>query len=110
MQVMDSWGFTYRTCMVWVKDKIGMGYYARQKHELLLIGSRGSLPVPEPQNRPQSVVEAPRTEHSRKPDTFYDIIETMYPEYNKIELFSRERRDQWDCWGNQAQHMILEET
>jgi MT-A70 len=42
LDVMNAWGFTYRTCMVWVKDKIGMGYYARQRHELLLIGKRGN--------------------------------------------------------------------
>ena len=52
LEVMAAWGFTYRTCMVWVKDRIGMGYYARQRHELLLIGKRGSLPVPEPSDRP----------------------------------------------------------
>ncbi len=43
MQVVEAWGFDYKTCMVWVKDKIGMGYYARQQHELLLIAKRGDI-------------------------------------------------------------------
>lgn len=102
MTVIAAWGFTYRTCMVWVKDKIGMGYYARQRHELLLVATRGSLPVPLPENRPDSVIAAPRLEHSAKPTEVYGIIEAMYPEYSRIELFSRCRREGWDSWGNEA--------
>lgn len=103
MQVVTSWGFVYRTCMVWVKDKIGMGYYARQQHELLLIAARGDLPVPEPANRPASVVTADRGEHSAKPPIFYELIERMYPEFPKRELFLRgEPRPGWSGWGNQA--------
>lgn len=102
MEVIDAWGFDYRTCMTWIKDKIGMGYYARNRHELLLIAKRGNLPVPEPSNRPDSVVEAPRLAHSAKPDLFYDIIEIMYPDAPKVELFARNRREGWFSWGNQA--------
>lgn len=104
LRVLESWGFTYRTCMVWVKDKIGMGYYARQQHELLLIATRGSIPVPEPAHRPPSVVTAPRGAHSEKPIVFYDVIERMYPEFEKIELFQRgpTPREGWRIWGNQS--------
>lgn len=103
MRVIESWKFTYRTCMVWDKERIGMGYYARQQHELLLIATRGSLPVPEPSNRPASVIRSERDEkHSAKPCEFYEIIERMYPEYPKVELFARARRDGWSAWGNQA--------
>lgn len=102
MEVLDAWGFDYRTCMAWVKDKIGMGYYVRNKHELLLIARRGGLPVPDPSNRPGSVVEAPRNEHSAKPCQFYELIERMYPDLPKIELFSRSPREGWQAWGNQA--------
>ena len=101
LQVMDSWGFTYRTCMVWVKDKIGMGYYARQQHELLLIGKVGNMYAPEPENRQSSVVMSPRGKHSEKPAEFYGIIETMYPEESKIELFARTEKPGWKMWGNQ---------
>lgn len=103
MRVIEAWGFTYRTCMVWDKEKIGMGYYARQQHELLLICTRGNLPVPEPHNRPRSVIRIPRDpEHSAKPTEFYGLIELMYPEYDRIELFARNRREGWAAWGNQA--------
>ena len=53
--------------MVWVKDKIGMGYYARQQHELLLIAKRGEPPMPAPADRPSSVITAARDEHISKP-------------------------------------------
>lgn len=102
MQVINSWGFTYRTCMVWDKEKIGMGYYARQQHELLLIATKGSPPVPTPESRPPSVVRCARGEHSAKPEIFYELIERMYPDFRKVELFARNRRDGWQVWGNQS--------
>jgi N6-adenosine-specific RNA methylase IME4 len=102
IQVIEAWGFTYRTCMVWVKDKIGMGYHARNRHEILLISKRGELAPPEPSNRPDSVLEAPRQEHSAKPVEYYSLIEQMYPGLPKIELFARGPREGWDTWGNQA--------
>ncbi len=48
--------------------------------------------------------EAERTVHSRKPVTAYELIERMYPEFPRIELFARNTRDGWAAWGNQAGH------
>ena len=101
-QVIDAWGFTYRTNIVWVKDKIGMGYHARSQHELLLIAKRGQLPPPAPHDRVSSVVYADRGEHSEKPDAFYELIERWYPTLPKTDLFSRQRRPGWTPWGNQV--------
>ena len=103
MRVIEAWEFTYRTNMVWVKDKIGMGYYARQRHELLLIAKRGNPPVPAESDRPDSVQEFPRNEHSQKPEEFYEIVEHMYPDRTKIELFCRKPREGWKAWGNEIQ-------
>jgi N6-adenosine-specific RNA methylase IME4/ParB-like chromosome segregation protein Spo0J len=102
LQVMAAWGFEYATSMVWVKHAIGTGYWVRNRHELLLIGSRGGMPHPAPSTRPDSVIEAPRREHSRKPDEAYALIEQMYPELPKIELFARQTRPGWQVWGNQV--------
>lgn len=102
VDVIEAWGFTYRTCFVWVKDKIGMGYHARNQHEILLVAKRGELPPPPVEARVSSVIEAPRTEHSAKPAEFYELIESMYPELPKIELFCRSPRQGWAVWGNQA--------
>jgi N6-adenosine-specific RNA methylase IME4 len=99
--VIEAWGFNYRTNIVWAKDKLGMGYYARSQHELLLIARRGALPPPLPENRISSVVYAVREEHSKKPDLFYELIERWYPTLPKIELFARSMREGWTGWGNQ---------
>ncbi|MDD3586197.1 MAG: MT-A70 family methyltransferase [Thermoguttaceae bacterium] len=100
-QVLDAWGFTYRTCAVWDKEKMGMGYYFRQQHELLLVATKGKLPTPLPETRPPSVIRFPRGEHSQKPDVVYLMIEEMYPDLPKIELFCRSPREGWTAWGNQ---------
>lgn len=102
VKVLDAWGFDYRTNMVWVKDKIGMGYYVRQRHETLVIAKRGKIPTPAVDARPDSVVEAPRLEHSAKPPVFYDLIDRMYPGVRKLELFARNSREGWFSWGNQV--------
>lgn len=102
LSVMKAWDYDYKTCMVWVKDKIGMGYYARQRHELLLIGVKGKPSVPAPEDRPDSVISAPRGKHSAKPEQVYELIETMYPNTSKIELFARKARKNWAAWGNET--------
>jgi N6-adenosine-specific RNA methylase IME4 len=99
--VLVAWGFEYKTNIVWVKDKIGLGYFVRNQHELLLVATRGDMPSPSPANRPPSVIHAPRREHSRKPDEAYELIERMYPELPKIELFARQARAGWAAWGNE---------
>lgn len=103
MNVINAWGFTYKTCAVWDKEWTGMGNYFRVQHELLLIATRGSIPPPTTDNRPASIVRHKRsTTHSQKPDVFYDIIETMYPELPKLELFARATREGWKSWGNET--------
>ncbi len=101
-QLLDAWGFGYRTCAVWDKQKIGMGYYFRQQHELLLVAVKGSPPTPKPADRPSSVFSYPRGPHSAKPVEVYEILEAMYPELPKLEMFCRSPREGWGAWGNQA--------
>jgi N6-adenosine-specific RNA methylase IME4 len=100
--VLAAWGFVYKTNIVWAKDKIGLGYFVRNQHELLIVAARGGMPSPLPANRPPSVISASRREHSRKPDEAYELIERMYPELPKIELFARSAREGWTAWGNQV--------
>lgn len=103
LQVVKAWGFEYRTHIVWVKPSIGLGKYVRQRHELLLICRRGDHPAPDATSLSDSVVEAPRGEHSAKPEVFHEIIERMYPAASKIELFRRgPSRAGWSAWGAEA--------
>jgi N6-adenosine-specific RNA methylase IME4 len=101
-QVLAAWGFEYKTNIIWVKDKLGLGYFVRNQHELLVVATRGDMPSPSPANRPPSVINAPRREHSRKPDESYALIEQMYPELPKVELFARQTRTGWATWGNEV--------
>ena len=100
MEVVAAWGFTYKTCLVWVKDRVGTGSYARQRHELLLVATRGAPGTPVEAR--DSVIEARRREHSVKPDVVYEVIEGMYPHLPRVELFARRPRHGWAAWGNQA--------
>lgn len=102
MRVVEAWGFTYRTCAVWDKQHLGMGYYFRQQHELLLVATRGEIPVPAPSDRPVSVYSEKKTAHSAKPAAFAEMIERMYPGVPKLEMFCRSPRAGWTAWGNQA--------
>lgn len=101
-EVLDAWGFSYRTCAVWDKQKIGMGYYFRQQHELLLVAVKGQPPTPAPADRPSSVFSYPRGVHSAKPHEVYEVIEAMYPTLPKMEMFCRTPRQGWGVWGNQS--------
>lgn len=101
-EVIKAWGFKYVTCAVWDKEIIGMGYYFRQQHELLLVATRGAIPAPAPANRPSSVFTERRSKHSKKPAIARQYIEAMYPNLPKIELFARHTTENWNVWGNQA--------
>lgn len=101
-KVVKSWGFEYKTCAIWDKKKIGMGYYFRQQHEILLVCKKGDIPAPDPANRPGSVFLFEREEHSAKPHQVAEMIEAMYPEFSKLEMFCRSPRHGWDTWGNQS--------
>jgi N6-adenosine-specific RNA methylase IME4 len=101
--VMGGWGFEYKSCLVWVKDKIGTGYWLRNQHELLLIGTRGDIPAPVQGDQYPSVISAPVTKHSAKPPEFAGLIEKMFPGVPSLEMFARAQRPGWDAWGNEAQ-------
>jgi N6-adenosine-specific RNA methylase IME4 len=102
LEVMAAWGFAYVSHWVWEKDRIGLGYWSRNVHELLLIGTRGDVPAPLPGTQVESIVQAPRGAHSAKPEVFARIIEQMFPAVARLEMFGRTRRDGWDVWGNEA--------
>ena len=102
--VMSAWGFDYRSHFIWAKDRIGTGYWNRNKHELLLVGVKGKPPAPAPGTQWESLIEGPVTRHSAKPEKFHEIIEFYFPTLPKIELNRRgPPRSGWDAWGNEAE-------
>lgn len=102
LEVMAAWGFEYKSHCVWGKDKIGSGYWFREQHELLLVGTRGDVPAPAPGEQYASLQMAPREAHSAKPAKFHQMIDTMYPNVPKLEMFARSLRVGWQQWGNEA--------
>jgi N6-adenosine-specific RNA methylase IME4 len=105
LYVMSKWGFTYKSNYAWGKDKCGTGYWSRNKHELLLIGTRGNIPCPAPGTQRESLIMAPRGRHSEKPETFLEMIEQYFPTLPKIELNRRgPARPGWHAWGFEAEN------
>ena len=109
LHVMQAWGFSYKSNIVWHKirkdggsDGRGVGFYFRNVTEILLFGTRGknarTLP---PARRQVNMIQSRKREHSRKPDEQYDIIEECSPG-PYLELFARGTRPGWTYWGNQA--------
>ena len=103
LEVMKAWGFAYVSVAVWVKDRIGTGYWFRNRHELLLVGTRGNVPAPAMGAQWDSVIEAAAGEHSAKPDAALEMIDAYFPSLPKIELNRRGvPRPGWEAWGNEA--------
>ena len=107
IDVMQSWGFTYKTNLVWYKvrrdggpDRRGVGFYFRNVTELVLFGVRGSLRTLAPGRRQENIVISRKQEHSRKPDDLYTVIEACSPG-PYLELFARHPREGWAQWGNE---------
>jgi N6-adenosine-specific RNA methylase IME4 len=101
-RVLEAWGFRYVSNFAWVKDRVGLGFYLRNQHELLLMGKRGDVPPPMDGCRFPSVIEGARGRHSAKPLCVYGMVENMYPGRRYLELFSRIKRDGWTMWGLEA--------
>lgn len=102
LHVLDAWGFEYKASFVWDKVRGYNGHYNDVRHEVLLVGTRGSC-LPDAKELADSVVTAEKARHSAKPDVFYELIEGLYQNGPYLELFARRKRDGWSVWGNQAQ-------
>jgi N6-adenosine-specific RNA methylase IME4 len=97
--LMDEWGFTYKTTLTWCKPQIGMGNWFRNTTEHVLFGVRGKCPTL--RNDVPTHFIADRTKHSAKPESFYDLVESSSPG-PRLEMFARRRRFGWHVWGNEA--------
>lgn len=107
LRVMEAWGFTYKTNLVWYKirkdggpDGRGVGFYFRNVTELVLFGVRGNMRTLAPGRTQVNLLESRKREHSRKPDEIFDLIEACSPG-PYLELFARFPRAGWTQWGNE---------
>lgn len=106
IETMNAWGFSYVTGGAWVKRgetgklAFGTGYVLRSCAEPFLLGRVGNPPTCSKSVR--NILEAPRREHSRKPDTAYGMAEQLFGPARRLDLFSRESRPGWDAYGFEA--------
>jgi N6-adenosine-specific RNA methylase IME4 len=104
MWLINRWGFAYKSHCIWAKDRVGTGYWFRNAHELLLVGTKGNIPAPAPGTQYPSLIEGRVTKHSTKPEVFLEMIETLFPTLPKIELNRRgPARPGWTAWGNELE-------
>lgn len=115
LEVMEAWGFEYRTvAFTWAKETktgkpwhMGCGYWTRGNPEMCLLGINGT---PKRLNAGvRQLVVSPLREHSRKPDEIHGSITKLVPG-PYLELFARQKRNGWDCWGNQTDKFDAEEN
>lgn len=98
--VMRAWGFSYRSCLTWVKPRFGLGMYLRNATEHLLLGVRSKAPM-KFRSQP-SWLFAPVQDHSHKPEEQYAVIERC-SDGPYLELFARRKfRENWHYWGNEV--------
>jgi N6-adenosine-specific RNA methylase IME4 len=110
LQVMEHWGFTYKTNLIWYKvrkdggpDRRGVGFYFRNVTEMILFGVRGkNARTLQPGRSQENIISSRKREHSRKPDEQYQLIESC-SQGPFIELFARGPRKGWFVWGNQSE-------
>jgi N6-adenosine-specific RNA methylase IME4 len=109
LRVMDAWGFSYKSNLIWHKvrkdggsDGRGVGFYFRNVTEMILFGVRGKNARTLAPGRSQvNMIQTRKREHSRKPDEQYALIEAC-SEGPYLELFARGERKGWETWGYQA--------
>lgn len=108
LRLLEAWGFTYKTNLVWYKvrkdggpDGRGVGFYFRNVTELVLFGVKGKLRTGPAGRRQTNIIVHRKREHSAKPPTLYQVVEDCSPG-PYLELFARERRPGWQQWGNEV--------
>lgn len=105
LHVMKSWGFAYKTNIVWRKTtesgkvRMGTGYWARSMHESVLLGTIGK---PSKLSAFPSLFDGVAREHSRKPDEFYTLVNKHTSGLRRADLFARQSRLGFDGWGFEA--------
>ena len=107
-----DWGFSWATvAFVWDKQRVNPGFYTMSQCELCLVFKRGRIPTPRGARNVRQLVSEPRAKHSRKPAEVRRRIEEMFPNQQKIELFSRDAEiPGWDTWGEEIAHPQTERS
>jgi N6-adenosine-specific RNA methylase IME4 len=95
-QILTTWGFTYRTCLTWGKDFIGLGDWLAGQTEHCLLATKGNYRVS--RLNESTLLTAPKTHHSEKPDKFYEMVINLCPG-TRIDMFARKDHNGFTAWG-----------
>lgn len=100
-EVLDAWGFTYKTAVVWDAVRGNFGEYVRLIHTNLLIATRGVGLPDEPTDLADSVQRSrlDETANGAKPELFREIIEKHWTG-PRLEIFARKQAIGWTCVGS----------
>jgi N6-adenosine-specific RNA methylase IME4 len=94
---------------IWDKENgVAPAFTVRYSHEYLLWFYKSPMLTiaKEMRGKYTTVLREKSTKHSKKPLIAYEMIENLYPNTNKIELFARNKREGWDVWGNEVESDI----
>jgi len=94
--IIEHWGFEYKGCLTWAKDKMGLGRWLRNQTEHCLLAVKGK-PVIDLKNQ-TTILHAPSRGHSVKPSEFYDLVDS-YCFGIKVDWFARNTREGWVSFG-----------
>lgn len=98
--ILDKWGFRDVAIVTWVKDRMGLGSWLRSQSEFCIMAVKGTPKIN--LTNQTTVIHGALREHSRKPDEFYQFIDSLCVGY-KLDWFSREKRDGWVSFGNDTE-------
>lgn len=117
LDTMNAWGFKQKQTWIWIKEKknaisentnenlsFGMGRIFRNTHELVLVGTKGSIYSELKNHSQRTIFYAPIGKHSEKPEALQDQLNLMFPnpELKKMEMFARRDREGYFCLGNEC--------
>lgn len=95
--LLDAWGFRDVAILTWAKDRMGLGSWLRSQSEFCIMSVKGTPPIN--LSNQTTIISGPLREHSRKPDSFYALVESLCVGA-KLDYFSRESRPGWHQFGN----------
>lgn len=98
--LIETYGFEYKICLVWDKEKMGMGAWLRCQAEFCLLGIKGKPRWNLINER--DILRVSRGRHSAKPDEFYSMVEKLCPTAGeRADIFSRKKRKGWKSIGDE---------
>ncbi len=114
VKCLERWRFELKTILTWEKvtkagtPHIGTGHWLRNCTEHCFLATRGkvsSFAHTKLLTNQSTILRAPRTEHSRKPEAFYQLVEQLC-QSSKLEMFARRKREGWDSWGDELTNQL----